>query len=239
MKAKKDVYYFSHDANAHQDPKTKALMSVYGAEGYGWYWILIEIMRQQQGYGISIAKKYDIPSLSSSLPNCSAEKCKEFIDDCIKEFELFSSDEKTFWSESLLKRMEKVDSIVEKRRNAANKRWSKNKKTDLPFPVEEQGEVDVVEHKKLVDPSKIKSIKVLNDDQVFDLFVEQLRKQDEFKNVTDSYFQAERNKMIDWLAANGKVKKDYKAFFRQWIRKDMQDNPQQAVATKKKSRLVL
>ena len=35
-----------------------------------------------------------------------------------------------------------VDEIVEKRRNAANKRWGKNKNTDLPFPVEEQGEVE-------------------------------------------------------------------------------------------------
>lgn len=235
MKAKKDVYYFSHDANAHQDPKTKALMSVYGAEGYGWYWILIEIMRQQEGYRISIAKKYDIPSLSSSLPNCSADKCKEFVDDCIEEFELFSSDGKTFWSESLLKRMEKVDEIVEKRRNAANKRWGKKKETPTDvFSDEEKEEPKVPE-----DPSKIKSIKVLNDDQVFNLFVEQLRKQDEFKNVTDSYFQAERNKMIDWLAANGKVKKDYKAFFRQWIRKDISDNPQAATKGKTKSRLVL
>ena len=38
------TYYFSHDGNAAQDPKMQALISVYGMEGYGRYWRLIEMI---------------------------------------------------------------------------------------------------------------------------------------------------------------------------------------------------
>jgi len=235
MKDKKDVYYFSHDANAHQDPKTKAMMSVYGAEGYGWYWILIEIMRQQEGYCISTAKKYDIPSLSSSLPNCNAEKCKEFIDDCINEFDLFESDKKQFWSPSLIKRMEKVDEIVEKRRSAANKRWGKKKETPASvFPAEEKQQA--VKPEPIA--SKIKTIKVLQDDQLFGLFVEQLKEHDDFKDYTDKYLQSERSKCLDWIAAKGAIKKDYKAFFRNWLRNNS-EGVQQKEPSKQKRGVVI
>ena len=46
----KDAYYFPHDCNARNDPKILALRSVFGAEGYGVYWMLIEILREQPDY---------------------------------------------------------------------------------------------------------------------------------------------------------------------------------------------
>ena len=50
----KDTYYFSHDSNANQDPKILAMRSVYGWEGYGWYWLLVEMLREQEDYRINI-----------------------------------------------------------------------------------------------------------------------------------------------------------------------------------------
>lgn len=38
----KDAYFFSHDCNARNDPKILALRSVYGAEGYGVYFIQLK-----------------------------------------------------------------------------------------------------------------------------------------------------------------------------------------------------
>lgn len=46
----KDAYFFSHDCNARNDPKILALRSVYGAEGYGVYFMLVEILREQPEY---------------------------------------------------------------------------------------------------------------------------------------------------------------------------------------------
>ena len=58
---------------------------------------------------------------------------EQFINDCINEYKgesgngLFNSDGQNFWSESLLRRMEKYETIKEKRTSAANARWNKNK----------------------------------------------------------------------------------------------------------------
>jgi len=46
----KNAYYFSHDSNAKDDPKCVLLIEQLGLEGYGIYWILIEILRDQPGY---------------------------------------------------------------------------------------------------------------------------------------------------------------------------------------------
>ncbi|MFG6179738.1 Lin1244/Lin1753 domain-containing protein, partial [Halomonas sp. THAF12] len=52
----KNTYYFSHDGNARNDPKILSMRSVYGSEGYGWYWIIIEMLREQEDYKIKINK---------------------------------------------------------------------------------------------------------------------------------------------------------------------------------------
>jgi len=44
---KKDAFYFSHDTNAHSDPKIMILLSEAGIAGLGMYWILIEILHQE------------------------------------------------------------------------------------------------------------------------------------------------------------------------------------------------
>jgi hypothetical protein len=228
---KKDVYYFDHDVNAHQDVKCKAMMSVYGAEGYGWWWILCELMRQEQGCQLSISRKFDIPSLASSLPNCSADKCREFIDACIEDFELLNTDGDFVWSKRLKGHYDRLEERREKRRNAANARWSKEKKKEKPdevFSTEEKP-------KEPEDPAKIKGIAVLNDDKLFDMFVEQLRKHDDFRNFGDKHFETERSKCLDWLSANGKAKKDYKAFFRSWLRSNYNaPTEQESVIPRKK-----
>jgi hypothetical protein len=222
---KKDVYYFDHDVNAHQDVKCKAMMSVYGAEGYGWWWILCELMRQEQGCQLSISRKFDIPSLASSLPNCDNEKCKEFIDDCINEFELLVTDGDFVWSKRLKENYDRLEERREKRRSAANKRWGK--KEEQVFSKEEIEAPKEIKPKE-TDPAKIKSIQVLNDDKTFNIFVEQLKEHDDFKNLHDKHFQNERSKCLDWLSANGKAKKDYKAFFRSWLRNNFNAPTEQA-----------
>jgi len=44
---KKDAYYFSHDANAHNDEKCLYIISRFGMAGYGLYWCFIEAMHEQ------------------------------------------------------------------------------------------------------------------------------------------------------------------------------------------------
>lgn len=59
---------------------------------------------------------------------------EKYLNDCINEYRddesgngLFNADKKTFWSASLLRRMEKYETLKEKRSQAANARWNKEK----------------------------------------------------------------------------------------------------------------
>ena len=120
----KEAYYFSHDANARQDPKILAMMSVYGAEGYGWYWIIVEMLREQSNFTLDKQGKYTFNALAMQM-HCNKDASEQFVNDCIDEFGLFSTDGEKFWSDSLLRRMAMKEEISQKRKKAAEKRWGK------------------------------------------------------------------------------------------------------------------
>lgn len=42
----KDTFYFQHDYNARNDDKILELRSIFGAEGYGVYWMILESMAE-------------------------------------------------------------------------------------------------------------------------------------------------------------------------------------------------
>jgi hypothetical protein len=120
---KKDVYWFTHDSNAHRDQKILEMISVYGMEGYGWWWTLLELMRETTDFKLKIKGKYAIPTLANEL-RTTPERLTAFINDCVGEFELFESDGQYFCSPSFNKRMQNYKDVIDKRRDAANKRWN-------------------------------------------------------------------------------------------------------------------
>ena len=130
----KDAYWFSHDFNARHDPKICMLRSVYGSEGYGWFWIIIEMLREQKDYKLSVNGKYGYTALAMQM-QCSNNAAKEFIDACINDFVdsngkgLFETDGESIWSESLNKRIEDMEEKkrqrIEKAKKAAQARWEK------------------------------------------------------------------------------------------------------------------
>ena len=70
----KDAYYFPHDSNARHDPKIIAMTSVYGMEGYAWYWVIVEMLREQESYRYSFKSKYAINSMAKEM-NALAKGC--------------------------------------------------------------------------------------------------------------------------------------------------------------------
>lgn len=121
----KDAYFFSHDSNARNDPKIAAMRGQYGSEGYGWFWMLIEMMREADGYRLDMHSRYVWNAFALQL-QCTTDAAQTFIEDCIDVFKLFESDGDYFWSNSLLRRMEHWEAKSEKRRAAANARWGKD-----------------------------------------------------------------------------------------------------------------
>lgn len=115
----KDSFYFSHDSNARNDEKILALREKYGFEGYGLFWALVEMMREDENCMLSHCKRN---AIAYGL-HCDASMLEKFIDDCINEFNLFESDSYKFWSASLKKRVNEYRERSEKARESANMRW--------------------------------------------------------------------------------------------------------------------
>lgn len=117
----KDTYYFSHDSNARMDPKITDMTYDYGMNGYGMYWVIVEVLREETEYKLKNDKS-TWRALAMQMHSRS-EEVQEFINKCINEYKLFLTDDIYFWSKSLNERMEKVENIKQKRKDAANKRW--------------------------------------------------------------------------------------------------------------------
>lgn len=113
----KEAYYFSHDSNAKDDPKCVQLIDDLGLEGYGIYWVLVEVLRDQPTYRYplkllpSIARKYN-----STVPK---------VDIVVKNYGLFEIENDEFFSLSLNKRMEQKEIKSLKAKESANARWLK------------------------------------------------------------------------------------------------------------------
>ena len=203
----KDAYYFPHDSNARHDPKIVAMTAVYGMAGYGYYWAIIEILREQKDYLYPLDTKYAYNSLAREALT-SIETIDMFIRDCVQEFELLEIGDGGLYSESLNNRMASLDRRRKQAQAAANSRWSKVPKKE-PKP-------------KKVDPSKVKTMSVLTNDDYWVLFLQSLKDSDEFGMMKIKSMEGERKKCIDWLRSKGKSQKDYRAFFKNWLRRKME-----------------
>ena len=164
----KDAFYFSHDSNASQDPKILQMCSVYKAEGYGWYWMIVEMMRDQENYKLDISGKYAINSLAIRMYT-NLDTLVTFLDDCVLEFKLFSRDDVSIWSESLIKRMSKKDEKSEKARQSVLSRWGKKPGITEPVKIDNTNVLKTDTKEKEEEINKKKNINNIHA-QNFELF---------------------------------------------------------------------
>lgn len=113
----KETYYFSHDCNARNDVKILKLRRHLGMEGYGIYWAIIEMLREDPNYTLQI-KYIDEIAFSLSVKT-------EILNSVINDFELFTIDEECFYSERLMRSMEKYQNIKNNKSNAGKKGMNK------------------------------------------------------------------------------------------------------------------
>jgi hypothetical protein len=132
----KDVYYFSHDVNASNDPKIVAMESQFGVISYAWWWKLIEKLASSEDYRLPF-KKYTFIALDKELGILNenerplnenerplnenertffcSNKSFLFVNSLICDFELLECDDEYFWSPSLIRRQEERRSKFEKK----------------------------------------------------------------------------------------------------------------------------
>lgn len=109
---KKDAYYFSHDANAQDDPKCMVLIDQLGMEGYGIFWALIEKLRAEKGYKLPLET---LPAFAKRWGTS-----KEKVETVVKNYNLFKISQNYFFSLRLKKSMEEK---TEAARRSASIRW--------------------------------------------------------------------------------------------------------------------
>lgn len=97
----KDSYYFSHDSNARNDIKVIRLRRALGMEGYGIYFALIEILREQEEFKLPMDAITDI----AFELHTSEEKVKTVVG----AYDLFVVDDDTFFSARLLRSMDELN----------------------------------------------------------------------------------------------------------------------------------
>lgn len=158
----KDAFYFSHDSNAHKDPKILKLRAKFGWEGYGIYWAIIETLRDQTDYKWLASDKQ---LLSFCFAN-GDEVINQVLDECLS-IGLLVKEGDFIHSESLSRRMKMKEEISEKRRAAGRKGGSSkskanakqntsNKRKEIKEIKEsKEKKVNVVEEKTTASPAII------------------------------------------------------------------------------------
>jgi len=196
----KDAYYFSHDSNAQNDPKIIKLLFNHGWEGYGIYWAIIEKLRNEPNY--IMETNYDM--LSYAL-RCGTDIIKSIIEG----FDLFEIDDGFFYSISLKNRMEKMNNIRDIRAKSGRKGGKSQAKAKQN-----------TSKTQALKESKRKEIK-LNKSKIYNKSLESIDKiyLDELQNSNlDVNVEKQFELFRDYLDANGKTYKDYRAGFRTWLK---------------------
>ncbi len=140
--------YFSHDSNAKDDPKCELLIEEIGLEGYGIFWILLEILREQENYKLPLsalkakARKY----------NTTLEK----MDKVVKNFGLFElekiegTDDYFFYSNRLNRNMELMNMEREAKSEAGKigmrNRWQNDNTVITPLQENDNTVITPLEH---------------------------------------------------------------------------------------------
>ena len=151
----KDAYYFPHFSNARHDRKVKRIIKELGVEGYGIYFMLLEVLREQSNFEYPMD---DIDLLADEF-RTSEQKVRTVI--C--NYKLFdvTPDEK-FFSPKLIEYLEPYFKMKAQRQLAGQKSAEARQRKALQQANDEQPSND---RSTTVQQSKIKKSKVKNIEQ--------------------------------------------------------------------------
>ncbi len=213
-------YYFQHDYNAANDEKILYLRSIYGMQGYGLYWYLIELMHQSPD---SKLKCKLINGIAYQL-NIDIDMLLSFYNNCI-DIELFVTDENFYWSERVLSNKELQD---EKRKlksfagkKGMEKRWGI---TDNNNVITENNKVK----ESKVNKSKIKEIKIKVNKQTLFSETEYINIEN-FKacfigtQYEEANFAYYHEVIKNWSDSKGEKKLNWIATAKNWMARDLKE----------------
>ena len=212
---KKDAYFFPHFSNARHDRKLKRVIKELGVEGYGIYFMLLEVLREQIDFKYPLG---DIDLLADEF-NTSEQKVRTVI----SNYHLFDvNEDDKFFSMKLVFYMQPYIEQSERARLAARKRWDTTKQLMQPNNdanayanallvdcdgtpnamqgEENKGEENKVKEYKRFTPPTLEEVTNYCDSR---------------NNGVDSQRFIDYNESRGWMVGKGKMK-DWKAAVRTW-----------------------
>ncbi|MGV8979920.1 MAG: DUF4373 domain-containing protein [Clostridium sp.] len=224
----KDAYYFSHDTNARTDPKVMAMLLEYKAEGYGFYWALVEMLSEQDEYRLKL-NKINFSAIAMAMLS-EASIVENFVNSCISDYELFESDEDWFWSNSLIRRMELKEEKRQKRVAAGKKGAEVKWNNGNAIATADQPHDNVIAKDGKGNKRKeIKEMKEMKEVPVKTKYADRVTlSEDEYQNLVVKYSKAIiESKIIDldlWKGSKGKTTSSDYLTILTWLRKKPIEN---------------
>lgn len=211
----KDAYYFSHDYNSRNDQKILVLRSVYQSKGYGVFWMLIEIMAESTLPHIAHAH---IPAIAVSI-NEDSIWLNEFVEYCINEARLFTSDGLVFTSMRIIKHKQMRELFSESGRVGADRRWH-NIAPPISPPIRE-GYAKERKGKEIKGNKETPRFAPPDLQTAISFFLENKSTQDQAESF-HNYFASK-----GWVVGRGSPMKDWGAAAKNWIKRSADFSPKQ------------
>ncbi len=192
---KKDAYYFPHFSNARHDRKIKRIIKELGVEGYGIYFMLLEVLREQSDLRFPIA---DIDLLADEFRTSEAK-----IHTIISKYDLFEIDqEEMFFSPKQIKYLQPYFERSQRARDAANKRWDAQKQLPEVCETDANADANALQMQSDGNASKVKYSKVKESK---DISIRKQKFYDEIATHKDSYHKQLLRDFYDyWIETDDK-----------------------------------
>jgi hypothetical protein len=212
----KDAYYFPHFCNARHDRKIKRVTKELGVEGYGIFFMLLEVLREQTDFKFPLS---DVDLLADEF-GTSEQKVLTVI----SKYKLFNIDEEEmFFSPKLVFYLQPYLNMKEQRRQAGIKSGIARKNKALKLndrSTDVQRELNENEQSK-VKESKVKEIKHIHGEYGWIKLSDK-----EYQKINEDYKEIDVNNQIklldEYIQGNGNKNK-----YKDWnlvLRKSIRDN---------------
>lgn len=204
---KKDAYYFPHFSNARTDRKLLRIRKELGIEGYGIYFMVLEVLREQTDFKFPLE---DIDLLSDEFGTSEAK-----VRTVVCNYKLFDVDKKEmFFSPKQILYLKPYIEKSKRAREAANKRWSANKQ------IECKSNANALPQQSKSNASKVKNSKVKNSKFKPPTLLEIKTYCEEKKLTVDFNFFFEYFTEGNWIDSKGNKVKNWKQKILTWNKKN-------------------